>query len=177
MKVTKIPATLACLAVLFLCGGCSHVRPDFVPVREAIFRTEHSTTNRLSLPLSTTNREFLLAFLKSGRNPAMEQDSTIADPQAPDRYAGLIELLSRPDNLGVTNLIADEKFTPNPEFRRWFPKQAVRQIVDAHEDWPQQRQPYAFLDAWERNWWVFYHERKQLTHVMVTRALESKKPR
>jgi hypothetical protein len=163
--------------LLVACFGCRHVSPPFVPVREAIYRTECSATNRLALPLSPADRDLLLLFLRSGRNPAMDRDAVIADAEAPSRYAGLLDLLARPDMLAVTDLVAEATFVPTPAFRPWFPEPAVRQVVDAHEDWPPLRPPYAFLDSARRNWWVFYHERKRLTHLMVTRALDSDKPK
>jgi len=82
----RIPGVILTLGVLWLCGGCCHRGPSFVPVREGIYRSELSTTNRLSLPLTAESREFLLKFLKSGRNPLLDKDATISDPEAPWRY-------------------------------------------------------------------------------------------
>jgi hypothetical protein len=121
------------VAVLLGACGCCHVQTAFVPVREAIYRTEVSTTNRLALPLAGADREFLLLFLKSGCNPTLDAGGTIADPEAPKRYAVLFELLSRPDQLWVTNLIANETIATTTAYRPWFPDPAVRQVVDAHE--------------------------------------------
>lgn len=165
------------LAVLGLCSGCGHGRPPFVAVPAAIYRTEVATTNRLALPLGEGERQFLLTFLQSGRNPTLDPAADIVAADASVRYAGLIELLSSSANLGVTNLVVDARFTPAPAFRPWFPERALRQIVDAHEEWPFPRPPYAFLEVTGSYWWVFYHERKRLTHVMVTRAVERPKPR
>jgi len=165
------------MALVGFCGGCCRFQTAFVPVREAVYRTEVAVTNRLALPLNNHDREFLLTFLKSGRNPALDSDATISDPEATQRYAGLIALLGDTNQLWVTNLVAGDKFAATTAFRSWFPQPAVRQVVDAHEDWPPALLPYALLDSAKRNWWVFYHARKRLTHLMVTRALVSEKPR
>jgi hypothetical protein len=176
MNAARPFATIASLALLALCEGCCHVQPPFVPVREALYRSEAAVTNRLALPLAPNDRQFLLTYLTSGRNPQIDRDATLVDPEAGERYAGLVDLLSQ-ESLSVTNLVADETFRPTAAFRPWLPERAVRQVVDAREEWPLQRQPYAFRDAFKRHWWIFYHERKQVTHVMVTRALEPSKPR
>jgi hypothetical protein len=166
---------LGLMLVALLSGGCSTTPPS-VAVREAVHRSEQSSTNRVALPLTAETREFLVKFLASGRNPGLDADGTLADPQATARFGGLLDLLSA-DTLAVSNLIADAKFHAAPAFKPWFPKPALRQVIDAREDFPPPLQPYAFLDVTGRHWWVFYHRQKRVTHVLVTRATPEKMER
>ena len=154
---------------ILLTAGCCSIQPPAVSVREAIHRSELARTNRVALPLTAESREFVLQFLRSGRNPALERDGTISDPEADQDYAGLLNLLGS-GNLAVTNLVADQKFNATAAFKPWFPKPAVRQVLDAREEYPLPVQPYAFLDAQGKHWWVFYHRQKRLTHVLITRT-------
>ena len=154
---------------VLLSAGCCSTQPAGVSVREAIYRSELASTNRIALPLTAESRESVLLFLRSGRNSALERDATISDPQAERRYAGLLDLLGS-GSLAVSNLVADQKFNAAPAFKPWFPKPALRQVIDAREEYVLSRQPYAFLDAPRKYWWVFYHRQKQLTHVLITRA-------
>ena len=154
---------------ILLTAGCCSIQPPAVSVREAIHRSELARTNRIALPLTAESREFVLQFLRSGRNPALEQDATISDPQAEHEYAGLLDLLGS-GSLAVTNLVADPKFNATAAFKPWFPKPALRQVIDAREDYALPVQPYAFLDTQGKHWWLFYHRQKKLTHVLVTRA-------
>jgi len=157
------------LVLAALLAGCCSVPPPSVAVREAIHRSELAGTNRVALPLTPETRAFVLEFLSSGRNPALEHDATIADPQAGPRYLGLLDLLSG-SSLAVSNLVADPRFHATAAFKPWFPKPALRQVIDAREDFTLPVQPYAFLDATGRHWWVFYHRQKRLTHVLITRT-------
>jgi hypothetical protein len=157
------------LLVLLLAGGCCSLQPPHVPVREAIYRSEVASTNRIALPLTAESRDFLLRFLRSGRNPAVESDATLVEPLAEQQYGQLLELLSRTECLAVTNLVADQRFSATATFKPWFPKHAVRQVIDAREDFVGTVQPYAFLDAQRKYWWIFYHRKSVLTFVMVTK--------
>jgi len=161
------------LVLAALLAGCCSTPPASVAVREAIHRSEQSSTNRVALPLTPASRAFLIQFLASGRNPSLEADGTVADPRAATRFGGLLDLLSA-DALAVSNVIADATFRAAPAFRPWFPKPALRQVIDAREDSPPALQPYAFLDVTGRQWWVFYHRQKRLTHVLITRATPDK---
>ena len=169
MKNPLITVGTLGLVLAALLAGCCSVPPPSVAVREAIHRSELAGTNRVALPLTANARAFVLEFLSSGRNPALEPDATISDPQAGPRYAGLLDLLGG-TSLAVSNLVADPQFHATAAFKPWFPKPALRQVIDAREDFIPPVQPYAFLDATGRHWWVFYHRQKQLTHVLVTRA-------
>jgi len=164
----KVVGSLGLMLAALLAGCCS-VPPPSVAVREAVHRSELASTNRVALPLTAETRAFVLQFLSSGRNPALEQDATISDPQAGSRYLGLLDLLSG-SSLAVSNLVADQRFNATAAFKPWFPKAALRQVIDAREDFTLPVQPYAFLDATGRHWWVFYHRQKRLTHVLITRT-------
>lgn len=169
MKKNPVMAGSLGLAMLVLLAGCCSTRqPPSVSVREGIHRSELAGTNRVELPLSADARTFVLKFLRSGRNPELDPDATISDPDAGERYAGLLDLLG--SDLVVSNLVADQKFDATAAFRPWFPAPALRQVIDAREDFVPARQPYAFLDASGKNWWVFYHRQKRLVQVLITRA-------
>ena len=169
MKNTLMAIGSPGLVLAALLAGCCSMPPPSVAVREAVHRSELASTNRVALPLTPGTRAFVLEFLSSGRNPALGGDGTISDPEAGPRYAGLLDLLSG-GSLAVSNHLADQKFHAAPAFKPWFPKPALRQVIDAREDFTPPLQPYAFLDAAGRHWWVFYHRQKQLTHVLITRA-------
>jgi hypothetical protein len=158
---------------ILLAAGCSSIQPPAVSVREAIHRSELARTNRIALPLTADRREFVLQFLRSGRNPTLEPDGTISDPEAEQEYAGLLNLLGN-GSLAVSNLVADQKFNATAAFKPWFPSAAVRQVIDAREEYVPAVQPYAFLDTQGRHWWVFYHRQKRLTHVLITRTSPSR---
>lgn len=150
------------IAVPFLARREPQVLPPAVGA--AIWRTDN-----LSLPLTAETRAFVLQFLISGRNPTLDEEVTITDPEASQRYRGLLDLLAG-ESLAVSNLVADQKFNATAAFRPWFPTPAVRWVEDARENFGPRVQPYAFLDAPGRHWWVFYHRQKVLTHVLITRA-------
>ena len=169
MKKHSVLAGGLGLVLLTVLAGCCSVPPPSVSVREGVHRSELTRTNRLALPLTADGRAFVLQFLRSGRNPALDQDATISDPAAEQRYAGLLDLLGGND-LVRSNLVADQEFNATAAFKPWFPTPALRQVTDAREDFGALRQPYAFLDASGKYWWVFYHHQKQLTHVLVFRA-------
>ena len=157
------------IGLMLLGGGCRSIQTPAVSVREAIHRSELERTNRIALPLTAESRGFVLQFIRSGRNPTLERDGAIADPQAEQEYAGLLDLLGI-GSLAVSNLVADQKFNATAAFKPWFPGPAVRQVIDAREDYALPVQPYAFLDAQAKHWWVFYHRQKRLTHVLITRT-------
>jgi hypothetical protein len=161
--------------VALLTGCCSTQQPPRVSVREGIHRSELTHTNRIELPLSADGRDFALRFLRTGRNPHLDPRAPISDPEADQRYAGLLDLLG--SDLVVSNLVADRDFNATATFRPWFPTPAVRQVLDAREDFVPVRQPYAFLDASGKYWWVFYHRRKQLLEVLITRATPTRMER
>jgi hypothetical protein len=157
------------IGLMLVGGGCRSLRPPGVSVREAIHRSELASTNRIVLPLTAESREFVLQFLRSGRNPVLEGDATISNPGAEQQYGGLLDLLGR-GSLAVSNLVADQKFNASAAFKPWFPKPALRQVIDAREEFVLPVQPFAFLDARGDHWWVFYHRQKKLTHVLITRT-------
>ena len=161
---------------ILLAAGCCSIQTPAVSVREAIHRSELASTNRIVLPLTPQSREFVLQFLRSGRNPVLEGDATISNPGAEQEYAGLLNLLGN-GSLAVSNLVADQKFNATAAFKPWFPSPAVRQVIDAREEYVPAVQPYAFLDTQGRHWWVFYHRQKRLTHVLITRTSPAAKER
>lgn len=169
MKNSWLKTGNLALVLAALLAGCCSTPPASVAVREAIHRSEQSSTNRVALPLTPESRAFLVQFLASGRNPSLDADGTVTDPQAATRFGGLLDLLGA-GALAVSNVVADATFRATPAFKPWFPKPALRQVIDAREDSPPALQPYAFLDVTARQWWVFYHRQKRLTHVLVTRA-------
>jgi hypothetical protein len=173
----KALVTISTLGLLLFAVGCNTGQPPHVPVREAIYRSEAASTNRIALPLGVQSRGFLLQFLRSSRNPAVERDSTMVEPQAEIRYGGLLDLLSNQEHLAVSNLVADERFTATAAFKPWFPKPAIRQVIDAREEDVLPVQPYAFLDADGKYWWVFYHRHQVVTSLLVTKAIATKMER
>ena len=162
------------LGVLLLAAGCCSLPPAFVSVREAIYRSEEDTTNRLELPLTAPGRESVLQLLRTGRNQTLDNTATMVEPEAEKKYGGLLDLLAGSAPLVVSNLVADPKFKATPAFKPWFPKPALRQVIDAREKYSLPLQPYAYLDAEGKYWWVFYHRQKKLTHVLVTQAAPRK---
>src|SRR5262245_35805930 len=89
------------IAIPLLAAGCCTVEPSFVAVPPAIFRSEIAVTNRITLPLSASSREFLMKFLRAGGNRDNLEDGTVVDPAAEQHYGGLLDLLSREENLAV----------------------------------------------------------------------------
>lgn len=168
-RVSLVLAGSLGLVLLGLLAGCCSMPPRGVAVREAVHRSELASTNRLALPLTPESRAFVTQFLRSGRNPALDSTATVSDPDADARYAGLLDLLAG-GSLAVSNLVADPKFNATAAFKPWFPAPALRQVIDARENFVPPIQPYAFLDAAGKHWWVFYHRQKRLTHVLITRA-------
>lgn len=148
--------------------GCCVTQTTFVPVPEAIFRTEVTSHDRLALPLTSAEREALLRFLRAGGNRDNLTDNTLVDPTADTHYGPLLELLGSNENLSATNLMAGGRFY------RWFPATPVRQIVDAREEAPPAIQPYAVLDDEGKYWWIFYPQHQRLLHLMVIKAMPAK---
>lgn len=169
MKPKLVAVSALGLTLLSLLAGCCTTPPPSVAVREAIHRSELASTNRLALPLSPEARAFARQFLRTGRNPALEQDATVADASADARYEGLLARLSA-GPLTVADLVMEPRFEATPAFKPWFPKPALRQVIDAREYFTALPQPYAFLDASGKHWWVFYPRQRKLTHVLITRA-------
>lgn len=166
-----------CTAVTFgfllvLSAGCGpHRTAGFVPVPEAQFRSEVRPNEALPLPLNPADRDYLLRFLMAGGNQDNVGDATGVIPEAPARYSELLELLSRPENLALTNL------TETARFKRWFPKPAVRQVMDAREEAPLHPQPLAFKDARGKFWWILYHRQKRVHHLLVIQAVPERQER
>jgi len=101
-----------------LLAGCCSVPPPSVAVREGF--TERAGRHQARRPaLDRECAGVRHEFLSSGRNPAIEPDATISDPQAGPRYAGLLDLLAR-----TSLAVSTSSRTPisrHRAFKPWFP--------------------------------------------------------
>ncbi|HXU39255.1 MAG TPA: hypothetical protein VN937_23070 [Blastocatellia bacterium] len=147
---------------LLIVAGCSTRPVTYVTVREAKFRTEVNSRDRLKLPLSVEARERLLRFFKAGGDTD-RIGREIADPDAERRYAALLDKLSDPVNLSLEDL------TEKQTFKNWFSKPPIRQVVDAREEAPPAIDPVAVTD--DKYWWIFYHHQKKLVELLVVKAI------
>jgi len=155
------PGMLTVVLVLLSVWGCA-TPVTYVPVREARFRSEVARAERIQLPLGAESRAKLMAFFRAGGDTdRIGQD--LIDPEAPTRYPPLLDLLSDPKNLAM------EELTEKDTYRKWFGGRAIRQVIDAREESPPAIDPIAVTD--EKYWWIFYHRRKQLTELLVIKAI------
>jgi hypothetical protein len=168
MKANRI-FPIGCLVLILT--GCCTTAPLFVTVPEGIFRTEGATRERMDLPLTPQSRQFLVRYLSAGGNRDNMADNTMVDPDADKHYGPLLDLLSRAENLSVSNL------TKAGMFAKWFPGSPNRQVVDSRNEAPPAIQPIAFQDDRQKYWWVFYHRRQQLDQLMVIKAMPAKMER
>jgi hypothetical protein len=136
----------------------------YVVVREAQFRTEKATTDRIALPLDADGRDRLLKYLKAGGNSQL-YGKGIADLNAEQHYRPLLQFLSRA--LTIDDLT-------RPDVKKFFFAGPLYQIIDARERFAlSDTQVAAMSDG--SYWWIFYHATsKQLDHLLVTRAIGTK---
>lgn len=169
---------ILCYFLLLALAGCYTPRERSVAVREGLLRSEIAVTNRIALPLTTRDRDFLLSFLKSGLNPALQSDGVITVPDAEKKYLPLLSLLEKP--LFVSNLVATTrsgKFLATEAFRSSFPSSGIREVIDAREADQYDIQPFAFADMEGRYWWIFYHRQGAVNHLLVMKAHQPRRER
>ncbi len=155
-------------ALALTLGGCFTPEVAFVPVREARFRSEVTSQERIRLPLTAESRGRLLKFFQAGGDTdRIGRD--IADPEAETRYSPLLDLLSDPRYLTLADL------TEKDTYRAWLQGEVVRQVIDAREESPPTIDPVAMTDG--KYWWVFFHRRRELKEILVIKALPSRMPR
>jgi hypothetical protein len=148
--------------------GCASPEVAYVPVREARFRSEVTSQERIRLPLTAESRERLAKFFRAGGDTD-RIGREIADPEADTRYAPLLDRLSDPRHLALADL------TGKDTYKGWFRGPAVRQVIDAREESPPTIDPVAMTDG--KYWWVFFHRRRQLTELLVIQALPGRMTR
>jgi hypothetical protein len=129
-----------------------------VSVREAQLRSDD-----LRLPLSKDDHEHLLKFLVAGGNRDLLEDGDTQDPGISKRYAPLLSLLTDEANLDPDDL-------RGPALGAWFPKEPIRQVIDARAARPPVADaPFAVTDG--MYWWVFSREGgAKFTRLVVFQA-------
>jgi hypothetical protein len=139
--------------------ACGHATiAPAVSVREAQVRS-----NDLPLPLSADDHDHLLRFLAAGGNRDLLETGESVDLGVFKRYGALLGMLSYEENLDPDDL-------RGPAFRVWFPKEPVRQVIDARaERPPMANAPFAVTDG--KYWWVFSREDgTKFTRLVVFQA-------
>ncbi|MDQ2944625.1 MAG: hypothetical protein M3Y27_01545 [Acidobacteriota bacterium] len=158
--------TLIGFGLIAVLTGCRNLgtTQSYVVVREAQFRTEKASSDRVALPLDDSGRAHLLQYLKAGGNTRL-YGKGIADLAAEKRYASVLELLSHP-------LTTDD--LKGAAARRVFEAGPVYQVIDARERFAlSDTQVVAMKDG--SYWWIFYHPTsKRLQQLLVTRDFITK---
>lgn len=157
---TAVPRAAAALACLLVWAGCA-ARSAPVAVPEQQFRSEEALSDRIALPLTAESRLALTRFLRAGGNRD-DIGSNAVDPDAEARYKALLDLLQNPQGMTTADL-AD-----GTVLRARFHGKPERRVVDAREEAPVFPLPYALSDG--RYWWVFFHQERKLTGVLVFKA-------
>ncbi len=155
---TRILAAAIFALALWGCRG----PVAFVAVREARFRSELATKDRLQLPLTAEERRRLMEFLRAGGDTD-RIGGEIVDPQAEERFSPLLDRLSDQRYLALEDITEHDTYDP------WFCKERIRQVVDAREESPPAIDPVAATDG--QYWWVFYHHKKQLKWLLVVKTI------
>jgi hypothetical protein len=126
-----------------------------VAVREAQVRSprcaseDQCSARTHPLPLSADARTALLAFLKAGGNNDNIDDgqvTTIAYPEAEERWGKLLDKLQSAENL-------DHEDLTNGTYQEWFSGAPIRQVIDAREEAPPSCAPRSLQN--ERFIWIF----------------------
>lgn len=156
-KMHILAATFVALA-LWGCRG----PVAFVAVREARFRSEMKSEDRLQLPLTAEERQRLMAFLRAGGDTD-RIGTEVVDPEAEKHFSPLLDRLSDKQYLAL------EDITERDTYGRWFCGQRLRQVVDAREESPPIIDPVAATDG--RYWWIFYHHKKELKWLLVVKTI------
>jgi hypothetical protein len=153
-------------------AGCCHAPAPSAsnPAPLIAVREEVSRSPTFPLPLEQASRQSLLMFLAAGgNNDGIEEGAlvTVVYPDAEQRWAELLELLSRPTNVELTAV-------SSPTFARWFKNPPIRQVVDARAARPNLAcPPLAFTH--ERFVWVFEcKDSKTLGSVFVQQAIAAR---
>ncbi|HLL06725.1 MAG TPA: hypothetical protein VK539_39495 [Myxococcaceae bacterium] len=143
MRATPALRSFALSALFLSIMACGHTAmAPAVSVREAQVRSDD-----LRLPLSTDDQEHLIMFLAAGGNRDLLETGDSVDLAVPRRYQPLLGLLSSEENLDPEDL-------DSSTFRKWFPKEPVRQVIDARAARPPVADaPFAVTDG--KYWWVF----------------------
>lgn len=152
------------ISVLFSACGISRSAMPYVVVREAQFRTEKTSSDRVALPLDEAGRLRVLQYLKSGGNTRL-YGKGIADLEAEKTYAPVLQLLSHP--LAMDDL-------KQRDARKVFQAGPIYQVIDARERFAlSDTQVVAMKDG--SYWWIFYHPTsKRLEQLLVTRDVSTK---
>jgi hypothetical protein len=164
MRSRRVAA--AAVLLLALATACAHRLP-YVPVREARFRTEAGSNDRIQLPLTAPGREKLLRYLRAGGDTD-RIGNTAVDPNAESHYGPLLDLLADPSHLAL------EDATVKSTFRKWLAGPVVRQVIDAREESSPAIDPVAIGDG--KYWWIFYPRDRKLAQLLVTLSVSPPRP-
>jgi hypothetical protein len=160
---------LPIIALLLLnMSACSPRPVAFVAVREAKFRCEGDSGQRIKLPLTPESRERLMKFFRSGG--VSDSVSTLVDPEAEKKYGPVLDSLGDSHNLTLGDDLSKHVFCEVAvelcrNSTRFAKRQSIRQVIDARETGPPKIDPVAVLD--DSYWWVFSHRQVNGQHVFT----------